>query len=95
MLTVEIKVKEQLDPHWSEWLGDLVIAHTGENETSLSGTATDQAALYGLLTRLRDLGLTLISVSIQGPAACDEGKPRDGLEGSANHSNSVIPDLEV
>jgi len=61
MQQIEIVVKGHLDPHWSEWLEGLTITHTTE-QTVLCGTVADQSALYGLLSRLRDLGLTLISV---------------------------------
>lgn len=61
MQKIEIVVKGHLDPHWSEWLEGMTITHTTD-ETVLFGTVADQSALYGLLSRLRDLGLTLISV---------------------------------
>lgn len=61
MQQIEIVVKGHLDPHWSEWLEGMTITHTTD-ETILCGTVADQSALYGLLSRLRDLGLTLISV---------------------------------
>jgi hypothetical protein len=62
MLHVEIRVKHHLDEHWSEWLEGFTISHGEGNETILSGSLPDQAALYGLLSRLRDLGVSLISV---------------------------------
>ena len=63
MQQVEIRVKGQIDEHWAEWLGGLTITHTSEGETVLSGPVQDQAALYGLLAGLRDLGLPLLSVN--------------------------------
>jgi hypothetical protein len=60
---VEIWVKGQIDAHWSDWFGDLVITHTQHDETVLKGFVVDQSALYGLLARLRDLGLALVSVA--------------------------------
>jgi len=66
MLQVEIRVKGQIDAHWSSWFEDLTIEHIG-GETVITGKVTDQAALYGLLARLRDLGLSLVSVdSVEG-----------------------------
>jgi hypothetical protein len=59
----EIKLKEYLDPSWSNWFAGLKLAHLEEGETLLSGPLPDQAALHGLLERIRDLNLTLISVS--------------------------------
>ena len=62
----EIKVKGHLDPKWSEWFAGLQLAHLEGNETLLSGLLPDQAALHGLLERIRDLNLTLISVTLGG-----------------------------
>ena len=62
MQHIEIRVKGQIDQDWSDWFEGLTITHTDEDETLLSGTIVDQAALYGLLARLRDLGLPLLSV---------------------------------
>jgi hypothetical protein len=63
----EIKIKGQLDPLWSEWFAGLKLTHLEGNETLLSGQLPDQAALYGLLERIRDLNITLISVTRGGP----------------------------
>jgi hypothetical protein len=67
MQSVEIRVKEQIDEHWSDWFEDLIIRHTDQDETILSRIVVDQAALYGLLAKLRNLGLSLVSVnSVEG-----------------------------
>ena len=63
MEQVEIRVKGQIDERWSEWLEGLTITHTAEGETVLAGPVLDQSALYGLIARLRDLGLPLLSVN--------------------------------
>ena len=63
MQQVEIRVKGHLDQSWSEWLDCLVILYPSRNETVLAGPVTDQAALYGLMAKLRDLGVKLISVN--------------------------------
>jgi hypothetical protein len=63
MQNVKIRVKGRIDEHWSDWFEGLTITHTDQDETILSGTVVDQAALYGILTRIRDLGLPLISVN--------------------------------
>jgi len=70
LLQVEIRVKGQIDENWSEWFAGLEIAHTDQDETILTGDVVDQAALYGLLARLRDLGLPLISAT---SAEVDQG----------------------
>ena len=63
MQKVEIRVKGNMDEHWSEWFQDFEILANEENETIMLGEVKDQAALYGLIAKLRDLGLTLISVN--------------------------------
>jgi hypothetical protein len=63
MQEIEIRVKGQLDQNWSDWFEGLVITHTDDDETVLTGTVIDEAAMYGLLTKIRNLGLQLISVN--------------------------------
>jgi len=59
----EIKIQGHLDPCWSDWFASMKLTHLAGNETLLSGSLPDQSALHGLLERIRDLNLTLISVS--------------------------------
>lgn len=59
----EIKIKGYLDTRWSDWFAGLTLTHLDGDETLLSGQLPDQAALHGLLERVRDLNLTLISVN--------------------------------
>jgi len=66
MQNVEIRVEGIIDQHWSEWLEGLEITHQGGDETLLSGQVVDQATLYGILKKLRDLGLKLLLVKING-----------------------------
>jgi hypothetical protein len=60
--TYEIRVGGRLDPRWSQRLAGLEVLPQPEGESLLRGPVADQAALYGLLSRLRDLGVVLISV---------------------------------
>ncbi len=62
MQQVEIRVGGKLDHEWAEWLDGFTFTHTSDNETCLSGPIQDQAALYGLIAKLRDLGVKLISI---------------------------------
>jgi ABC-2 type transport system ATP-binding protein len=62
-----IKLKGHLAKHWCEWFDNLTITHTGGGETLLSGLIKDQAALYGVLIKIRDLALPLLSVTRTEP----------------------------
>lgn len=57
-----LRVEGHLDEHWAAWFGGLTLTHEDDGTTSLSGVVADQAALHGLLAKVRDLGITLISV---------------------------------
>ena len=70
----EIKIKGRLDQRWSEWFSGLKMTHVEEDKTLLSGSLADQAALHGLLERVRDLNLTLISVTCSGLCTQDAEK---------------------
>lgn len=59
----EIRFKGQLNDQWKEWFGGMTLTHEEDDITLLFGLVTDQAALHGLLKKIRDLGLTLISVN--------------------------------
>lgn len=58
-----IRVKGHLDPFWQVWFENLSITHESDGTTLLSGPIRDQAALYGILIKLLDLGLTLLELS--------------------------------
>jgi hypothetical protein len=58
----EIRVDGVLDGSWSVWLGDLEVRPLDSGETVLTGSVRDQAALHGLLNKIRDLGLPLLSL---------------------------------
>jgi hypothetical protein len=62
----QIKVKGILDPTWSDWFDGFTII-SSENETELTGWVADQAALHGILTKINDLGLILLSVNQSPP----------------------------
>jgi hypothetical protein len=70
----EIKVEGHLDPRWSDWFAGLRLTHLEASETLLSGSLPDQAALHGLIERIRDLNLTLISVSCRRPSTPSSDK---------------------
>jgi hypothetical protein len=63
----EIAVMGHLDGSWSEWFNNMDIRNLPTGEAVLCGTVVDQAALHGLLIKIRDLGLPLLSVHIVQP----------------------------
>ncbi len=65
----EVKIKGRLDDRWSKWFAGLRMDYLEDDVTLLSGTLPDQGALHGLLERVRDLNLTLVSVICGRPAA--------------------------
>jgi len=60
--TYEIRVEGHLPPQWAEWFDGLTITLAEDGDTLLTGPVIDQAALHGLLKKVRDLGLSLVSV---------------------------------
>ena len=66
MLQVEIRVQGHLDEDWAKWLEGFDIFHAESDETILTGKVKDQAALYGLIAKLRDLGVSLLAVDTRG-----------------------------
>ena len=67
----EIRVKGHLDSRWADWFEGLSFTHESDGTTILSGPVVDQAALHGLLRKVRDLGLPLVGVSSIKPSSAD------------------------
>jgi hypothetical protein len=63
----EIRVEGHLSDRWSDWFDGLAILNDPNGETILSGSFVDQAALFGTLTKIQALNLTLLSVNRSGP----------------------------
>jgi hypothetical protein len=60
-MVYQIRIKGHLGPRWADWFGDVSITLEDNGETLLTGPVVDQAALHGLLRKIRDLGMPLIS----------------------------------
>jgi hypothetical protein len=74
----EIRVKGHLESRWAVWLDGMTLTHEADGTTSIHGPVIDQAALHGVLHRLRDTGLPLISVTqldLDQPYPSDEATP--------------------
>ena len=69
----EVRVQGHLDDHWSAWLGELTIIRHHDGTSTLTGPVADQAQLHGMLTQLRDIGATLLSLN-----ALETSAPRGG-----------------
>ena len=63
MHTYEIRVQGHLDQHWSEWFNGLEISYDADGTTVLRGPLVDEAALHGVLSKVRDLALPLLAVN--------------------------------
>jgi hypothetical protein len=63
MKVFEIRVKGHLDQHWSAWFDGFAISYDAEDNTLLRGPLIDEAALYGVLIKVRDLGVPLLAVN--------------------------------
>jgi len=75
-MSYELRLEGHLDQHWSSWFGDLALIHENDGSTTLRGAVADQSELHGLLGKVRDLGLTLISVtSAHAPASEQPHRP--------------------
>ena len=68
-----IRIRDHLDPLWSAWFDGLAIYQQADGTTTLTGPVIDQAALFGLLARLRDLGATLLAVEPLADADARDG----------------------
>jgi hypothetical protein len=75
----EIRLREHLDSRWANCLDGIALSYREDGTTLLVGPVRDQAALHGLLARVRDLGLTLLSVTCLGPAQGRTSVPADGV----------------
>jgi hypothetical protein len=74
----EIRIKGQLDHQWTDWFGGLAITLQCNGDTLLSGPIVDQAALHGVLRKVRDLGMPLLSIT-----------PRDSQSNGDHHKGEI------
>ncbi len=74
----QIRVQGHLDGDWSAWFDGLALSNLANGEMLLAGELPDQVALYGVLARVRDLGLPLLAVSRAGADGAADDREDDG-----------------
>jgi hypothetical protein len=80
----QIRVEAHLGAHWADWFEGLTITQEANGETLLTGPVVDQAVLHSLLRKVRDLGLSLVSVIRVEPEQPDMVTPRADDAGKGN-----------
>ncbi len=80
----EIRFKGHLDDRWADWFDGLTIIREDNGDTLLTGKVVDQAALHGLLRKVRDLGMHLVAVMHVEPKQANEPQPSAATD--HNHS---------
>ncbi len=66
-IVYQIRITGHLDSRWADWFGGMTITLQDNGDTLLTGSVIDQAALYGLIKKIRDLGMPLVSVNRVDP----------------------------
>jgi hypothetical protein len=77
-LVYQVRVRGHLRREWTDWFGGLTVTPEDDGNTLLTGAVIDQAALHGLLKKVRDLGMTLVSVNSVGSGRA-EGADTDEI----------------
>ena len=99
MAVYEIRVKGHLDGRWSEWFDGLLISNLMNGEAVLSGEIIDQAALHGVLIKVRDLGLPLLAVSrvesVKGTPGGGDDNARGSRSSSVDTSKQSTPSYQA
>lgn len=88
-MAYQIRIEGHLDDQWTDWFGGLTIALEEDGNTLLTGPVVDQAMLHGLLKKVRDLGMQLVSVNRVEPGKPDKSSTLSEKEKSNERENSI------
>jgi hypothetical protein len=92
--TYHLRVEGHLDQYWAAWFGDLTLIQESDGTTSITGVISDQAELHGLLIKIRDLGVTLVSVAlVEPPTSVDPNS--EPTMCPPDRSSSAGPDISA
>ena len=72
----QVRIEGHLSSQWTDWFGGLTITLEEDGDTLLTGPVIDQAALHGLLKKVRDLGISLVSVNLVEPMLQDHSEEK-------------------
>ncbi len=91
-LVYQIRIKGHLDSQWADWFGNMTLVLEDNGEALLTGPVIDQAALHGLLKKVRDLGLPLLSViSLEpNPAEASTVKPKNSSISAGGEQSQLL-----
>jgi hypothetical protein len=81
---IRVRIAGALDPGWSDWFGGLAVNSAGGRETLVEGDVPDQAAVVGVLARVRDLGLALVALETSQPGGGRIAAPDESGEAPAS-----------
>ncbi len=81
-MVYEIRLKGHLGPQWTDWFGDVTLTLEANGETLLTCPVVDQAALHGVLRKVRDLSMPLLSVNRVEPGQADASDVKEYCEAS-------------
>lgn len=84
----QLRVKGHLGAQWGAWFGGMTVMQTPNGETLITGLVADQAALYGLLRKVRDVGLPLISVTRAQTDQIDEPDSNQAINHAGSDANA-------
>lgn len=87
----ELRIKGHLDDRWADWFDGMVLTRQSDGTTTLCGPVIDQAALHGLLGKVRDLGATLISVQAVGDPYVPSETPGLSLTNESDVGPAAVP----